>query len=114
MKTCCAGKNGRSLLGKGDTGGWLVSGGLLLLIPKCPVCLAGYIAAFSGLGLSVPAASGLRWTLLAICMSSLALLSFRLVRRALGCAKTRSPFSQSVEVTGIDPKNPSNSRNQKS
>jgi len=98
--------------GKIDTGGWLVSGGLLLLIPKCPVCLAGYIAAFSGLGLSVPAASGLRWMLLTICIASLALLSCRLVRRALGCAKTRAPFPE-VEVTGIDPKNSSNSCDQK-
>lgn len=94
---------GRDDAGKLDTGGWLVSGGLLLLIPKCPVCLAGYIAAFTGLGLSVQVASGLRWLLLALCIASLALLSCRLVRRFLGCS------SASAEVAGKEPRNESNS-----
>jgi len=94
---------GKDAAGKFDTGGWLVSGGLLVLIPKCPVCLAGYIAAFSGIGLSVQVASGLRWVLLALCIVSLALLSCRLVRRFLGCS------SASAEVARKEPRNESNS-----
>ena len=101
MKRCCTDRTGGGS-GKLDTSGWLMSGGLLLLIPKCPVCLAGYIAAFTGLGLSVQVASGLRWLLLTLCLASLALLSCRLVRRFLGC-------SASAEVTGKELRNESNS-----
>ena len=65
MKACCALKKmqGRKL----DASGWLVSGGLLLLVPKCPMCLAAYVAAFTGLGLPLTAAAGLRWAMIALC-----------------------------------------------
>ena len=79
MKTCCATKKiqGKRL----DVGGWLVSGGLLLLMPKCPLCLAAYVAAFTGLGLSLPAAAGLHWAMIALCVASLGFLTIRLIKR---------------------------------
>lgn len=77
MKACCVKRKS----GKLDVGGWLVSGGLLLLIPKCPVCFAAYIAAFTGLGLSFPAAAGLRWAMIALCVASLGFLTIRLIKR---------------------------------
>lgn len=43
----------------------------LALIPKCPACLAGYVALATGIGLSVPAATHLRTVLLTLSVSLL-------------------------------------------
>jgi hypothetical protein len=79
VKACCIKRRGR---GK-EVASWLVPGGLLVLMPKCPVCFAAYIAAATGLGLSVPAASGLRVSLIILCMLSLAFLAARLLNKTL-------------------------------
>ena len=85
MKACCQGR-------KRSTGvaAWLVPGSLLVLMPKCPVCLAGYIALFTGLGLSVPAASRLRLFLIIACSMILALLAVRLFWRIRVAKKSAS------------------------
>lgn len=59
MKTCCQQIKARRLAG------WLLPGGLLVLMPKCPVCLAAYVAIFTGAGLSMPIAQGLRAVVIA-------------------------------------------------
>jgi len=80
MKACrCA--RPRSTRPKLEAGGWLASGTLLLLVPKCPACLAGYVAAFTGLGLSLPAAAGLRWGIIALLAALLGILTLRLIRK---------------------------------
>jgi len=43
-----------------------------VLIPKCPVCLAGYIALGTGIGLSITTATYLRIGLIVLCILSLA------------------------------------------
>jgi len=60
---------------------WLLPGAALALIPKCPMCLAAYIAMFSGVALPFSTAATLRWTLIAICVGSLAYLALRKLRR---------------------------------
>jgi len=57
--------------------GWVVPSAILALIPKCPVCLAGYVAAWTGLGLSVSAATSLRASLLIFSFGLLAFLAAR-------------------------------------
>ena len=47
-------------------------------MPKCPICLAAYLALWTGLGLSLAAATYLRWVLL---LSSTALLLYVALRR---------------------------------
>ena len=80
MNACCVRRRGTAPKSRG-VAAWLVPGGLLVLMPKCPVCLAGYVAAATGLGLSVPVASGLRGALIVLCCMSLAFLTIRLLLR---------------------------------
>lgn len=56
---------------------WAVPVCILALVPKCPVCVAGYVLLFTGIGISTSAASTLRWGLIATCGVILGLLALR-------------------------------------
>lgn len=55
----------------------LLPGILLMLIPKCPICLAAWIAFGTGIGISFTVAAWLRWGLIAIGIISLCYLIFK-------------------------------------
>jgi hypothetical protein len=59
---------------------WFLPGAVLVLIPKCPACLAAYVAVWSGIGISFSTAAWLRWGLVLI---SLVSLLFLIVNRFL-------------------------------
>lgn len=68
----------RSLFRRGARNtSWLMSGLLLVLMPKCPLCLAAYIAMITGVSISFTAAAWLRGTLITLCAASLAWLVVR-------------------------------------
>ncbi|MGD9636305.1 MAG: hypothetical protein AB7G28_01670 [Pirellulales bacterium] len=64
--------------------GWILPATVLALMPKCPVCVAAYAAAFTGIGLSLPAASYLRTTAI---VAAVAMLVAMLVLRVAATAR---------------------------
>jgi hypothetical protein len=58
-----------------------VPASVLALIPKCPVCVAAYVAIGTGVAIPVSAASLLRTGTIAACVAALALLAARSIRR---------------------------------
>jgi hypothetical protein len=57
--------------------GWMIPGIVLILMPKCPLCLAAYIALLTGISIPFPAAAWLRLSLIVGCVASLAWLLAR-------------------------------------
>ena len=72
-----------------EVAGWLVPGALLALMPKCPLCLAAYVALWSGLTLSYSSAHILMRTLTALCIGTLALC---VVRRIVNLRQNKPTF----------------------
>jgi hypothetical protein len=65
---------------------WAIPVTTLALLPKCPACVAAYALLFTGIGLSRPAATGMRWTLIALSLAALGYLLLRAVRRLVTTA----------------------------
>ena len=56
---------------------WALPGVVLAVMPKCPACVAAYVALVTGVGISVSAASYLRWGALALAIVTLSYLGIR-------------------------------------
>lgn len=61
--------------------GWVGPGALLILMPKCPACMAGYIAVLTGLGVSLSTAALVRYGLMTLCVLALVYLVIKRVRQ---------------------------------
>jgi len=68
VKTSNAAKRSNQIL---PTLSGIVSGIILVFLPKCPACLAAYMTILTGVGLSTPIAGFLRICLLILCSISL-------------------------------------------
>ncbi len=67
----------------GEFAGWVLPSLALVLMPKCPVCVAGYIALATGIGISLPTAAFLRMLLIVLCVASLTFIARRRLRLLL-------------------------------
>ena len=56
---------------------WALPSVALALVPKCPMCVAAYLAIGGGLGVSLSTAAHLRTALVWLCWSALAVLAVR-------------------------------------
>jgi hypothetical protein len=73
--SCCKAQTGRRTRQSWwqSASGCVGSGTLLVLLPKCPLCIAAYLTLWTGAGAALPVATHLRPTL-AILFSATALL----------------------------------------
>jgi hypothetical protein len=58
---------------------WALPGAILVAMPKCPACVAGYIALATGLGISLSVAAQLRLLVLTLCLGTLVFLGAKRV-----------------------------------
>jgi hypothetical protein len=59
---------------------WIAPTAVLVLIPKCPLCVAAYVALSTGISITVGTARCIQILALAICVMSLAYLVARYCR----------------------------------
>lgn len=67
----------------------VLPGALLVLLPKCPLCLAVWLTAVTGVGFSAAGASWARWILVLFWIAALALVAAPKVRRRASAELTR-------------------------
>ncbi len=77
----CGARRAGKLPRAAHASGWFLPGAILLLMPKCPACLAVWLAAGTGIGVSLTAAAWLRTGLILFCTGALLLLTLGIVRR---------------------------------
>ena len=73
---------------------WVLPSAILVLLPKCPACLAAHMMLWTGLGLSLSTATYLRWGLLFLFVAS---LLFLIVKRLDRIGAIFSYFKKEIE-----------------
>ena len=81
---CCTGgpQSGRSALSAtSKAAGSVLSGALLALLPKCPLCFAAWLTAMTGIGFSATGAAWVRGVFFVTWMAVVALAVTRIIAR---------------------------------
>ena len=77
---------------------WVLPSAILVLVPKCPACLAAHVMLWTGLGLSLSTATWLRWGLVFL---GVAALLFLIVKRLDRRGTIFSNFNKETESCHI-------------
>jgi hypothetical protein len=79
MMSCCKVQTARRLQHRWwqGTGGCVGSGALLVLLPKCPMCIAAYLTLWTGASMAMPVATHLRPMMAILFLASAFLLAVR-------------------------------------
>jgi threonine/homoserine/homoserine lactone efflux protein len=73
-----------------DIAGTVIPTAVLVLLPKCPACLAAYLAIGTGIGVTISTAAHLRTLLLVVCVACLAYVAARHFLRRIAMRRSRS------------------------
>lgn len=86
---CCHAQDAQRISGRWWRGasGCVGSGALLVLLPKCPMCLAAYLAVWTGMSVAMPAATLMRPVVEILFVASVILLLAWMVRKKTECSK---------------------------
>ena len=89
MNTPCC-KTRRPMAGRCfNAAGWVVPGAVLALMPKCPACVAAYVALVTGVGISASAAAYLRSGAILLCVASLVFVGVLTIKSCFAHRETR-------------------------
>ncbi len=66
-----------------EIAGWIIPGTVAALLPKCPACLAAYLAVGSGIGISLSAAAHMQVSVLILCITLLLYLTVKRLGRSV-------------------------------
>src|SRR5437870_5150267 len=81
---CCKSSRPRTFTRRCVDGfGWFIPGAILAILPKCPMCLAAYIAVWSGIGLSLSVVTHVRVLLLSLSVGLILFMAARNTRRLI-------------------------------
>jgi hypothetical protein len=75
-RTCCNVARRSS-----EAAGWIVPSILLALVPKCPMCVAAYIALVSGVSVTMSTASIVRTSMIVVSIATLMYVAGRRLLR---------------------------------
>ncbi|HCS50281.1 hypothetical protein [Rubinisphaera sp.] len=83
IEKCCCHKSAESVANYRvrQVINWCLPTAVIALLPKCPLCLAGYFTLLTGAGISLTTAALLRSGVLYFSLAALCFLTFQLVRR---------------------------------
>lgn len=86
---CCeaqpAGGRGSAARPWRSAGSCVGSGAMLVLLPKCPMCIAAYLGVWMGAGIAAPVAGHLRFAMAVIFVGSLGFALVRHLRAKTEC-----------------------------
>lgn len=66
--------------------GWIVPSATLVFMPKCPACVAAYVALGTGVGLSMSTASYVRIAAMTLSIAWITYLAAKQLRRRFVCS----------------------------
>jgi hypothetical protein len=79
---CCRGEGRSRPLARrlSAAAGSVMPGAALVLLPKCPLCLAAWLTAVTGVAIPAAAAATMRWGIAALWVAAVALAARRILR----------------------------------